>query len=157
MALEPYLVPSFQETESHKIFIKKFLFKNLSLGLLTFFFDTNIQKSPPRNQYARIDIVVVPKDHRKLGVGKALVYLSLLEILNSYGNNVYNISCLAGHVGISNILSGVGFETEKRADEDFVRCTKLINEDVQDDYKRELEERIIKELKTLNYKLIQND
>ena len=93
------------------------------IGGVTIVSFTNLRKMEPRNVYSRIDIVVVEKRWRGLGVSNLLLLLTLIQILRSFQESVYSISSLVAHGAIEYVLRNLGFVIEMRKEELFSRCS----------------------------------
>ena len=70
-ALEPGLVSSAKDERRVKVVLLEYA--GASLGVATFFLETNMRRAPSDNMFARVDLVIVPGSNRGRGVARALV------------------------------------------------------------------------------------
>ncbi len=71
------------------------------------------------NLYARIDLVIVSNDFRGLGIARLLTLAALMHMIDTHGERLYSISCLAAHPAMEAILEQLGFAGEIRAGHNF--------------------------------------
>lgn len=89
-------------------------------GVASLIVQRNVQKKTVRNAYGRLDLVIVDRAFRGLGLGKVLVLAAMVHMLEAFERRLYSISCLAAHPAIEAILSQVGFDKRERKDRGFV-------------------------------------
>lgn len=80
--------------------------------------ENSVKKIPPRN-YARIDLVIVPEELRGLGVARVVVLAALIDLLMQHGEDIYSISCLAGHEAVARILTKLAFQEGQKKEGNF--------------------------------------
>ncbi len=88
-------------------------------GVLSFTVGVNKYRHTSPNKFARIDLVIVDKDCRKLGYARLLIFATLLHLLKTYGGNLYSISCLAAHKAIEKTLEKLDFSGDRREEMGF--------------------------------------
>ena len=71
------------------------------------------------NLYARIDLVIVSNEFRGLGIARLLTLAALLQMIETHGERLYSVSCLAAHPAMQAILEPLGFAGEIRAGHNF--------------------------------------
>lgn len=120
-AVEPQLVSCIDDSESDSIRPEILVVEldGAPAGVLSFVVQANTQRKSFDNLFARVDLVIVPGKHRKLGMARLLVLTALLQLLEELGTQLYSISCLAAHPAIESILEDVGFGGEIREGYDF--------------------------------------
>lgn len=89
------------------------------VGVVSHVVQTNARKPFPANQYGRIDLVIMDKRYRGLGLGRVLVLGALAQLIAQHHNRLYSISCLAAHGAIAKILEELNFSGEIRSDKNF--------------------------------------
>ncbi|MBT5375398.1 MAG: GNAT family N-acetyltransferase [Nitrospinaceae bacterium] len=93
--------------------------KGQPLGVVSMVIQENQNKPTPKNNYVRLDLVIVDKKYRNLGVGRALIICSLLEVLRNWERKIYSISCLAGHKTVETYLQELSFQAHPRKEKDY--------------------------------------
>ncbi|KMP10607.1 hypothetical protein UR09_05725 [Candidatus Nitromaritima sp. SCGC AAA799-A02] len=108
--------------------------KGEPIGTVSLAVMENPQKTSPANQYARIDLVIVIKARRKLGVGHLLILCAIIYLLRTRKDRLYSISCLAAHKAVEKVLKELSFQELKgKEKEGFLRCAlNLENLDLED-------------------------
>lgn len=127
------------------------------MGSLSFFLEKNEIRAEKgkADHFARIDIVIVEKEFRNIGVGKLLVFTTIKYLLDRWGQGIYSISCLAAHAAMAKILEQVGFESEQRASEDFRRETISFGDDGIEAFSAFIDERVSGSMQLTRYRLRQ--
>jgi len=118
-AIEPGLVSGANEDTPVEVFVLEY--DDEQLGVTSFFVQTNHYRKEHANLYARIDLVIVPKRHRGIGVARALMLCALVYLIKVYKNRLYSISCLAAHKAIEKILQDLQFKAKAVEGKNFVQ------------------------------------
>jgi len=118
-AIEPGLVSSADEDTPVEVFVLEY--NDEPLGVTSFFVQTNPYRKGNENLYARIDLVIVPKRHRGLGVARALMLCALVYLIQVYKDRLYSISCLAAHKAIEKILQDLEFKAKYAEEKNYVQ------------------------------------
>lgn len=118
---EPGLVSLLDEApETGRFETLVFAHNDHPLGVLSYLIVDNPRRADRRaNRYARIDLVIVKKGVRGLGVSRVLILASLVKLLAESGERLYSISCLAAHPAIAAVLESLGFDPSPREDKGF--------------------------------------
>lgn len=90
------------------------LVRNEPAGILSFVIETNPRKAGSADRYARIDLVIVARRFRGLGLSRLLILAVLVHLLREHGRRLYSISCLAAHEAIAHVLEEIGFVGQTR-------------------------------------------
>ena len=85
------------------------------LGAVSCVVQTNPLRPAEAQRFARIDIVIVPKHLRGLGLGRLLLASATAFLLQTQGPLLYSISCLAAHPAVAHALEELGFAADVRA------------------------------------------
>lgn len=93
------------------------------LGVLSLVVKKNKYKAYPANQYARIDLVIVNKSSRSLGIGRLLIFCAITYLLRTRGNRIYSISCLAAHKAVEKVLKDLSFQGPQEQDKNYWQGT----------------------------------
>lgn len=120
---------------------------------LSIFLEKNNMKNDEADHFARIDIVIVEDNFRKMGLGKLLVMTSIKYVLDRWGPKLYSLSCLAGHEAMAIILEDVGFKGEQRRNEEYKRETLSFNDVDQDEFSSFIDTRVADTIKLVRYRL----
>lgn len=129
--------------------------KDQLMGSLSFFLKKNDMKKCEADHFARIDIVIVEKEFRNIGIGKLLVFTAIKYLLDRWGRGIYSISCLAAHAAMEKILEQIGFRGEQRANENFKRETISLGEMGPDEFSSLIDERVSGSMQLVRYRLRQ--
>ena len=130
-------------------------YKGAQIASLSFFIEKNKMKREERDHFARIDIVIVEKEFRRLGFGKLLVFTAIKYLLDRWGARIYSISCLAAHDAMAKILDDIGFHAEQRPEENFKRETISFSEVDQDEFSALVDSRLENSVQLVRYRLRQ--
>ena len=156
---EPQLGSSYNDDPQQKNGLFDVLglhYNGAQVASLSFFIEKNkMKKRDEPDHFARIDIVIVEKEFRRLGLGKILVFTAIKYLLDRWGARIYSISCLAAHDAMAKILDDIGFHTEQRPDEDFIRKTITFSEVDQDEFSTLIDTRLEGSIQLANYRLRQ--
>ncbi len=125
------------------------------MGCLSFFLEKNEIRKSEADHFARIDIVIVEKAFRNIGIGKLLVFTAIKYLLDRWGQGIYSISCLAAHAAMAKILEQVGFEGEQRFEEDFKRETISFSDTGTEAFSALISERVAGSIQLTRYRLRQ--
>ena len=71
------------------------------------------------NLYARVDLVIVKGDFRGLGFATLLTLSTLMHMIETHGERLYSISCLAAHPAMEAILEKLEFAGKVRPGQGF--------------------------------------
>lgn len=96
-------------------------YEDKPLGVVSYLIQTNEQKGPDRNMFARIDLVITADRFRNQGVGRALLMCVMVHLLHNWQDKLYSISCLAAHEAIRKTLEGIGFVGEAKENLNYVQ------------------------------------
>jgi hypothetical protein len=154
-ALEPALVSSAKDERGVKVVL--LAYAGASLGVATFFLETNTRRSSSDNVFARIDLVIVPGQRRGHGVARALVLCVLTYLAGVHADRLYSISCLAAHDAIVKILRDEGFETRAVPDQHFTHAELKVTGQNRAGLRDRLAHDAATALRTVNYRLRQTD
>lgn len=152
-ASEPALSSSAKDAESLRYYAA--FFDGNLMGACSIFIEVNQVRRVVANCFCRIDLVVVRKEYRRLGVADALLACVLSCILQQEGEHLYSLSCLAAHVAIAEILKGLGFKETIRQGEEFNHEELKIGEGKVEGVSKNMDQRAIAALKSLNFRLRQ--
>jgi GNAT superfamily N-acetyltransferase len=130
--------------------------KGQLLAALSYFVDTNPRRKTSDNLFARIDVVVTEKDYRGMGVGKLLVITALKYVMQRWGVHLYSISCLAAHDAMARILDSVGFASEQRPNENYVRQTLSFTEVDRAEFAARIDRALAETIQRVRYKFRQD-
>lgn len=119
-AVAPELVSSAGTGTTLQVFLLEY--DGEPIGGTSYFVQTNANRKHQENLWARIDLVVVFKTYRRLGLARLLVLFVLTQILEFYGDRLYSISCLAAHEAIGKILESIQFVAKPMNDKNFVHA-----------------------------------
>lgn len=110
-SLEPSLVSCLDESEEKKLEPDVLVLEENGkpLGMISLVIQKNKYKKGAANKYARIDLVIVRENCRKLGIGRLLLLCGITYLLGTYGNRLYSISCLAAHKAVETVLMDLLF------------------------------------------------
>lgn len=126
-----------------------------SRGVISYVIETNRFRQSERDQFARIDLVIVETNHRRLGIGRLLILCALTHIIRTYGRRLYSVSCLAAHPAIANILAGLGFTGKPREEKGFTHEELRVGADDLDRLSRAFSEQAAAALRRVHYRLRQ--
>ena len=155
---EPHLGSSYNDNPQQKNGLFDVLglhYNGAQVASLSFFIEKNKMKRQEPNHFARIDIVIVEKEFRRLGLGKILVFTAIKYLLDRWGARIYSISCLAAHDAIAKILDDIGFHAEQRPEENFIRETISFSEIDQGEFSSLINTRIEGSIQLVKYRLRQ--
>ncbi|MBC8286576.1 MAG: GNAT family N-acetyltransferase [Nitrospinae bacterium] len=93
--------------------------KDRPLGMVTTVIRENINKPAYPKNYARLDLVIVDKKYRNIGVARLLIVCSLLKIMKNQGHQIYSISCLAGHKTVAKFMKELHFQEHHQKEKNF--------------------------------------
>ncbi len=130
-------------------------YKGAQMATLSFFIEKNKMKKKEPDHFARIDIVIVEKEFRKMGIGQLLVLTAIKYLLDRWRAWIYSMSCLAAHDAMAKILDDIGFHAEQRPDEDFIRETISFSEVDQDEFSTIINTRLASSIQLVKYRLRQ--
>ena len=130
-------------------------YKGAQVASLSFFVEKNKMKRQEPDHFARIDIVIVENEFRRLGLGKLLVFTAIKYLLDRWSARIYSISCLAAHDAMAKILDGIGFHAEQRPEENFIRATISFDEVNQDEFSALINSRLEDSIQLVRYRLRQ--
>lgn len=157
--LEPGLVSVLDKMslkEMDRLEVLAFLYKDEPVGIVSLITALNEHRKVARNFYARVDLVIVRPEYRKLGIAAAIVLSTLAFALEARGKELYSVSCLAAHPAIENILRKFGF-LEKRKEDMFVLLEKSIEDAEVQSLQENLYERAAEACHLANYKIRQQE
>ncbi len=156
---EPHLGSSYNDDPQQKNGIFDVLglhYNGAQVASLSFFIEKNkMKKRQEPDHFARIDIVIVEKEFRRLGLGKILVFTAIKYLLDRWGARIYSISCLAAHDAMAKILDDIGFHAEQRPEENFIRATISFDEVNQDEFSALINSRLEDSIQLVRYRLRQ--
>lgn len=89
-------------------------------GLVSLVTRENRRRPPASSLYTRIDLVIVEKRFRRLGLARLIVLASIVHAVKVRGSRLYSISCLAADPAIERILLPIGFASSQRNNRTFV-------------------------------------
>lgn len=101
-------------------------------GLLSLVTQENRRRPRSSSLYTRIDLVIVEKRFRRLGLARLLILASLVHAIKVFGSRIYSISCLAADPAIEKILSPIGFASSQRTNRTFVHQELKLGHDSRD-------------------------
>lgn len=90
-----------------------------AVGVVSYIVSTNAYRQSSLDLYGRIDLVIMARHLRGLGIGRLLVLSSITQLLAVYGRRLYSLSSLAAHPAMESILEEVGFGGEYRQNDNF--------------------------------------
>ena len=121
---EPHLVScsdNFSGEEKEEVLVIRD--KDQPLGVVSMLIRGNSNKPVPPKSYARLDLVIVDKKYRNLGIGHLLIVCALLFILRTWKQQIYSISCLAGHGTVEKFLKELSFQDHARKEKKYWQGT----------------------------------
>jgi GNAT superfamily N-acetyltransferase len=127
---EPNLVSctdNFEGKQEEEVLV--LLEKGQPLGVVSMVIQENLNKQTSRKSYARLDLVIVHKKYRNLGVGHLLMVCALVYILRSRGSEIYSISCLAAHKTVEKFLKELSFQDHPRKEKNYWQGTLDLEEE----------------------------
>ncbi len=127
--MEPHLVScsdNFSADQKEEVLVLHE--KGHPLGMVSVVIRENLHKATPPKSYARLDLVIVSKPYRNLGVGRLLIVSALLFVLRTWEQKIYSISCLAGHKTVEKFLKELSFQDHPRKEKDFWQGTLNLEE-----------------------------
>lgn len=124
-------------------------------GAASWFLAANEHRPPPRDHYARIDLVIVPEQFRGLGLGRLVILTTLLEIVTRHADVLYSISSLAAHAAVEKVLEEAGFHGEPREDANFVHESIDLDETSLADLRASLTDATRAAAQAANYRIRQ--
>lgn len=92
-------------------------------GIISLVIRENHNKPTPPKSYVRLDLIIVDKKYRNLGVGRLLMVCSLIFILKTRESQVYSVSCLAAHETVEKFLRELTFEEKHGREKNFWQGT----------------------------------
>ncbi len=95
------------------------LHENEPLGMVSVVIQDNNRKASLPNKYARLDLVIVDKKYRNLGIGRLLMVCSLVYLLRTRSKQLYSISCLAAHQSVEKNLKQLSFTGSEKKEKNF--------------------------------------
>lgn len=103
--------------------------KDQSLGMVTTVIRKNINKPAFPKSYVRLDLVIVDKKYRNMGIARLLIVCSLLVLLKKWEQQIYSISCLAGHKTVEKFLKELHFQEHHQKEKNFWQGTLNLEEE----------------------------
>jgi RimJ/RimL family protein N-acetyltransferase len=157
-ALAPQLV-SYQDEHDGREATQLVLFAvyidDVPVACVSCILDVNDMRKKPRTRYARVDLVIVPEKHQRLGLGRVAVLAALLHLLDTQGSHIYSVSCLAAHEAINVILQDLGFEAKRRDDHNFVHEEYRLNDENESTFTEIVASRLQEAVRLTSYRLRQ--
>ena len=149
----PELVSSASSGTNLQVFLLEYDGK--PLGGTTFYVQANDKRKHHENLWARIDLVVVLKTYRRMGVARAVVLCVLVYMTKVYGDRLYSISCLAAHKAIERILRDLQFVTKPVGDKEYVHQELRVTKNSCKEILRLLNSEAEKALRVVSYRFRQ--
>jgi hypothetical protein len=119
---------------------------------------TNLQKTDRRNQYGRIDLVIVEEKFRKMGISRILVLAAVKSLLDRFGNTLYSISCLAAHAAIARIFEAdLAATVTERDSANFVHESLAISEETSSQLQASVTKQLADAVQVTAYRLRQKE
>ena len=121
---EPNLVAYFDEhrdAPNAETFFTVVYVKEDPAACASFIVDRNAQKTNDRSYFGRLDLVMTFEQYRGFGLGRIVMLAALGHAIETYGNRLYSISCLAAHEAVAHVLESLGFERRVTSDELYVQ------------------------------------
>ena len=108
------------------------------------------------NLYARVDLVIVKGDFRGLGFATLLTLSTLMHMIETHGERLYSISCLAAHPAMEAILEKLGFSGEVRPGQNFKHESIRVDQLNLNDWSERLAGLLTSAGRMTNYRIRQN-
>ncbi|MZG54152.1 MAG: GNAT family N-acetyltransferase [Nitrospinae bacterium] len=117
----------------------------------------NLNKSVLPDHYARLDVIIVGKKYRNLGIGRLLIVCALIYILRNFGKQIYSLSCLAAHDTVKKKLKNLSFVEHHATEKNFWQGALNLEENKLEDLLELFQEDAKKCLQWTAYKLRNRD
>jgi len=159
---EGTLVSCLDDSSAKRIFpdfeVLVFRSRGIPCGVVSLAVGTNDQITDSRNQYGRIDLVIVEPEYRKLGISRVLVLAAMSWLLDRFGNSLYSVSCLAAHTAIARIFeSDLAATVTQRAGGNFVHESLEISEETSPEIQKSVTQKLADAVQMTAYRLRQKE
>lgn len=127
--MEPQLVSCYEDWDGDlENEVLALYHKGRPLGMVSLEIRENLKKISPPKHYAHLDMVIVDKKYRQLGICHLLIVSSLLLVIKTWRQKLYSISCLAAHNTVEKFLKELSFADHPREGKDFWQGTLNLEE-----------------------------
>ena len=125
------------------------------MGAVSFVVTENVQKAVRRRYFGRIDLVIVERFARDLGLGRLLILSVIAHMLRANAKELYSLSCLAAHHAVAKVLEEIGFTGVPRKDRNFKHMTFPIDAESLEPLCLQVEDALVPALKRTHFRVRQ--
>ena len=159
---EGTLVSCLDDSSAKRIFpdFEVLVFRSCGIpcGVVSLAVGTNHQKTDRRNQYGRIDLVIVDPEYRKLGISRVLVLAGVRWLLERFDSTLYSVSCLAAHTAIARIFEAdLAATVSQRDGANFVHESLTIREETSSQFQTSVAQKLADAVQVTAYRLRQKE
>ena len=159
---EGTLVSCLDDSSAKRIFpdfeVLVFHSRGIPCGVVSLAVGTNRKKKDRRNQYGRIDLVIVDPEYRRLGISRVLVLAAVRWLLDHFGRTLYSVSCLAAHTAIARIFEAdLAATASEREGTNFVHESLTISEETSSQLQKSVTQQLADAVQVTAYRLRQKE
>ena len=159
---EGTLVSCLDDSTGEKVFptfeVLVFHSRGIPCGVVSLAVGTNREKKDRRNQFGRIDLVIVDPEYRRLGISRVLVLAAVRWLLDRFGGTLYSISCLAAHTAIARIFEAdLSATLSQRDGANYVHESLTISKETSSQLQKSVTQKLADAVQVTAYRLRQKE